>query len=78
MLDIKIIRNQRDDVQYSIEKKRVDVDLGRFLELDTEIIEMKRDIDEKRALKNKVSKEIPTLGNDEKQKALAEMKELSE
>jgi seryl-tRNA synthetase len=77
MLDIKIIRNNPEGVRYSIEKKWIVVDLDRFLELDKEIIGWRQKLDELRALKNKVSKEIPRLKDDEKQKALKEMKEVS-
>ena len=70
MLDIKIIRNNPEDVQYSIDKKWIDVDLGRFLEVDKKLVESKQELYELRALRNKVSKEIPTLWSDEKQKAL--------
>lgn len=78
MLDIKIIRNNPEEVQYSIDKKWIDVDLNRFLEIDKKLITGKQELDELRALRNKVSKEIPTLWPDEKQKALSEMKEVSD
>jgi len=78
MLDIKIIRNNPEDVQYSIDKKWIDVDLERFLQVDKKLIESKQELDELRALRNKVSKEIPNLWNEEKQKALTEMKGVSD
>jgi seryl-tRNA synthetase len=35
--------------------------LNRFLEVDKKLVEGKQELDELRALRNKVSKEIPTL-----------------
>jgi seryl-tRNA synthetase len=76
MLDIKIIRDNPDMVQDVIEKRNLTLDVKSFLELD----QQKRDLivktDELRTLKNKVSKEIPTLSNEEKPAKIAEMKKV--
>jgi seryl-tRNA synthetase len=61
MLDIKIIRNNPDLIKESIKRRGMNTDLDRFLELDSRIVKINQDLDEKRALKNKVSKEISTL-----------------
>lgn len=78
MLDIKIIRDNPDMVQDIIEKRNLTLDVKSFLELD----QQKRDLivktDELRTLKNKVSKEIPTLSNEEKPAKIAEMKKVWE
>lgn len=78
MLDIKIIRENPEMVQDIIEKRNLTLDVASFLELD----QQKRDLivktDELRTLKNKVSKEIPTLSNEEKPAKIAEMKQVWE
>lgn len=78
MLDVKIIRENPEMVQDIIQKRNLKLDVNTFLELD----QKKRDLivktDELRTLKNKVSKEIPTLSNEEKPQKIAEMKQVWE
>jgi len=76
MLDIKIIRNNPDGVKDNIKKRNLNLDLDKFLELDSEKLELILKVDELRAIKNKVSKEIPTLSNEERPAKIAEMKKL--
>ncbi len=77
MLDIKIIRKNPELVRDSIKRRDLDVDFDRFLELDINIIEINQNLDKKRALKNKVSKEIPNISsNEEKETKINEMKSL--
>jgi seryl-tRNA synthetase len=76
MLDIKIIRNNPDLVKDNIKKRNLSIDLDKFLEIDAEKLDLLVKVDELRATKNKVSKEIPTLSNDEKPAKITEMKKL--
>jgi seryl-tRNA synthetase len=76
MLDIKIIRNNPELVKDNIQKRNLSLDLDKFLEIDREKLDLIIKVDELRAVKNKVSKEIPTLSNDERPAKIAEMKEL--
>jgi len=78
MLDIKIIRNNPDLVKDNIKKRNLDLDLDMFLKIDAEKLDLLVKVDELRATKNKVSKEIPTLWKDEKPAKIAEMKKLWE
>lgn len=78
MLDIKIIRNQTDLVKDIISKRNMQLDVEKFLEIDREKLDLILKVDELRELKNKVSKEIPTLEAEEKAKKLEEMKDVSE
>ncbi len=78
MLDIKIIRNNPDLVKDNIIKRNLTLDLDKFLEIDTEKLDLLVKVDELRAIKNKVSKKIPTLSNEEKPAKIVEMKELWE
>ena len=76
MLDIKIIRANPDSVKDNIKKRNLTLDLDKFLEIDSEKLELIIKVDELRATKNKVSKEIPTLSNEERPGKIVEMKAL--
>jgi len=76
MLDIKIIRNNPESVKDNIKKRCLDLDLDKFLEIDKEKLDLIVKVDELRAIKNKVSKEIPTLSNEERPAKITEMKKL--
>jgi seryl-tRNA synthetase len=76
MLDIKIIRNNPDLVKDNIVKRNLKLDLDLFLKIDTEKLDLIVKVDELRAIKNKVSKEIPTLSSEEKPVKISEMKKL--
>ena len=78
MLDIKIIRNNPDLVKDIISKRNLKLNLDDFLSIDKEKLELIVRVDELRALKNKVSKEIPTLSNEERPAKIAEMKKVWE
>ena len=78
MLDIKIIRENVEAVKNSIKKRNSSVDLDDFLEKDRQRNELKIELDKKRAIKNKVSKEIPQLNNEDKKEKIAEMKIVSD
>lgn len=76
MLDIKIIRNNPEIVRDNIKKRNLSLDLDKFLKIDSEKLDLIIKVDELRAVKNKVSKEIPTLSNEERPAKIAEMKGL--
>lgn len=78
MLDIKIIRNNPEIVRDNIQKRNLSLDLDKFLEIDREKLDLILKVDELRAVKNKVSKEIPTLSNEERPAKIAEMKDLGD
>lgn len=76
MLDIKIIREQPEMVQDIINKRWGNLNVDNFLQID----QIKRNLiiktDGLRERKNKVSKEIPTLEDSQKQEKIYEMKQL--
>ncbi|MCP4523053.1 MAG: serine--tRNA ligase [Candidatus Gracilibacteria bacterium] len=78
MLDIKIIRENPDKVQDIIYKRNLTLDVSEFLTLDQKKRDLILRIDELRTLKNKVSKEIPTLSNEERPDKIAEMRQVGE
>jgi seryl-tRNA synthetase len=61
MLDIKIIRTNPDLVKDIITKRNLKLDLNEFLRIDKEKLDLITKVDELRAVRNKVSKEIPNL-----------------
>jgi len=52
------------------------VDFERFLDLDAKMVVIRQNLDKKRAIKNVVSKEIPTLSNEKKNEKIKEMQVL--
>lgn len=78
MLWLKFIRNNPEIIKDSIEKRGLNIDIDNFLVLDKELVDLKNKLDDQRALKNSVSKEIPTLSNEEKAPKIAEMKQVWE
>ncbi|QFR38652.1 serine--tRNA ligase [Candidatus Gracilibacteria bacterium 28_42_T64] len=78
MLDLKIIRENPDVVKDNIKKRNLKLHLDDFLSLDKEKLGFIVKVDELRAIRNKVSKEIPSLPNEEKQGKIIEMKQLGE
>jgi len=78
MLDIKIIRENPEQVKDNVKKRNLNLDVDLFLEIDKKKNSLIVKTDELRALKNKVSKEIPTLSNEEKPAKIAEMKKVWE
>ncbi len=76
MLDIKIIRNNPDLVKDNIKKRNLKLDLDKFLEIDSQKLELIIKVDELRAVRNKVSKGIATLSNEDRPTKINEMKKL--
>ncbi|MCP4523980.1 MAG: serine--tRNA ligase, partial [Candidatus Gracilibacteria bacterium] len=78
MLDIKIIRENPEKVQDIIQKRNLKLNVADFLVIDAKKRDLILQIDALRTLKNKVSKEIPTLSNEEKPAKISEMKQVGE
>lgn len=76
MLDIKIIRTNPDLVKDNIKKRNLNLDLDEFLEVDSKKLDLIIKVDELRAVRNKVSKEIPNLSNEDRPSKITEMKKL--
>lgn len=78
MIDLKKAKADITAYKQNIIDRNLDIDFDGFLELEAEKNKIATKLDELRNTKNVVSKEIPTLGNDEKTSKIAEMKELWE
>ncbi|MBI3618573.1 serine--tRNA ligase [Candidatus Peregrinibacteria bacterium] len=77
MIDLTDLRKRPSAYQEAAKKKRIAVDVKAFLKLDDERRKFLVSVEEMRATKNKVSKDVPTMKGDAKAKAIAEMKQLS-
>jgi seryl-tRNA synthetase len=78
MLDLKIIRQDPDMVKDVLKKRNLKLDLDGFLSLDEKRIELIQKTDALREIKNKVSKEIPTMSNEDRPVKIAEMKQVGD
>jgi len=76
MIDIKHLRENQDLYKKGFATKRVEIDISEVIKLDEEYRELLQQVEEFRAEKNKVSKLIPTLSDDERQSKIDEMKKL--
>ncbi|MDR3151059.1 MAG: hypothetical protein LBU14_05825 [Candidatus Peribacteria bacterium] len=61
MLDIKIIRTNPELIKDVITKRNLELDLNEFLKIDKEKLDLIVQVDELRAIRNKVSKEISNM-----------------
>ena len=77
MLDIRWIAQNRDRVQEGARLKRFDVDVDRLLSAYDRWRVLQREIQDIAAEKNRVSREIPTLPPDERQRQVARMREIT-
>jgi seryl-tRNA synthetase len=77
MLDIRFIREHPDLVQDGARKKHIDVDIGELLQVDAQRRQLIANVESLKALRNKTSKEIPSLQGDAKQAAIAHMKQVA-
>ena len=78
MLDVRFIRENPDIVQEAARKKHIDVDIRELLEVDAQRRDLLTQIESLKALRNKTSKEIPTLQGDAKQEAIGRMKQVAD
>ena len=78
MLDIRFIREHPDLVQAGARKKHIDIDIRQLLDLDEQRRSLISKVESLKALRNKTSKEIPTLQGEARQEAIAAMKQVAE
>lgn len=78
MLDIAFIREYPDAVRDAATKKGIDLDIDRILALDERRRKIIVDLDQLRAERNTVSAEVPKMAKEEKEKAIAAMRDVGE
>ncbi|MHC4549674.1 MAG: serine--tRNA ligase [Planctomycetota bacterium] len=76
MLELRFIREHADEVRAAIRRRGVEVDLDRLLELDRELLALRREREETKAEQNRLSKSVPQLRGAEKARAIERSKEL--
>ena len=77
MLDIRFIREQPDVVQAGARKKHIDVDVRELLAVDEQRRRLLGRVEELKAQRNRMSKEIAALEGEPRQTAIAAMKEVA-
>ncbi|PIR96317.1 MAG: serine--tRNA ligase [Candidatus Doudnabacteria bacterium CG10_big_fil_rev_8_21_14_0_10_42_18] len=78
MLDIKFIRDNQEAVKKAIKDKGINLNLDEFLDLDARRRDFLTEMESLKATKNKFSKEIAGLSEEEKKVKLLEMKEVDD
>ncbi len=83
MLDIKFIRANPEKVKEALEKRGYQISFGEFLSIEEQRLSLLREIENKRAIRNKVSEEIAHLKKTKAQisnidELIAEMRELGQ
>lgn len=80
MLDVKLVRNNFEQVKKALSKRNKDYNLDEFLELDKKRRELLQKVEELKSKQNSDSKQVPILKKEGKDASslLQEMKELSE
>jgi len=68
MLDLAFIRNHPDIVKEAARVKYNPIDIDYLLEVDRQVLELQRRVEEARAEQNKISKRIREAGNDKAQR----------
>ncbi len=76
MLDLRFIRENPDEVRAAIRRRGIAVDLDRLLDLDRQLLDLRRRREETKAEQNRLSKSVPQLQGDEKAAAITRSKEL--
>jgi seryl-tRNA synthetase len=78
MIDLNDLRKRPDAYQQAADNKGIKMSVKDFLEVDARRRELITKVDGMRATKNEVSKNVPKMQGEEKQKAIADMKELGD
>ena len=78
MIDIKEIRENPEKFKASATAKNFNVEIDKLIVIDTELKNVKQQLQDISTDKNRIGKSIPKLPPDQKQSALAELAELKE
>jgi len=78
MIDIKQIREKPERFKKAAKDKHFDVDIDRLLDLDSQLLSVKKQLQDISTDKNRIGKSIPRLSADEKQSALSQLSQLKQ
>lgn len=76
MLDIRFIRENAELVKAGAQKKRIEADIDRLIMVDDERRRLTQEVEAKKAEQNRRSSEVQRASGEEKEKLLAQMREL--
>ncbi|EQC45525.1 serine--tRNA ligase [Bacteriovorax sp. Seq25_V] len=76
MLDIKFLRENTELMKKVIENKRIGLDLDELLKIDSELLELGKELQELQTQRNVTSKKIPTASPDERPALIEAGKEI--
>jgi len=76
MIDIKKIRENPEKFKKAAKDKNFNVDIERLLDLDSQLLSVKKQLQDISTDKNRIGKSIPKLSANEKQSALSELSQL--
>ena len=78
MLDIAFIRSNPDLIKEGIRKKRMKMDIDELLAVDEELRQLKSEVENLHADRNRLSKEMPKLKGEEKDRAVADVRSIKD
>ena len=78
MIDIKQIRENPEKFKAACQAKKFEADIDRLLELDTELKDIKQQLQDISTDKNRIGKSIPKIPSEQKQPALSQLAEIKE
>ncbi|MHC4587075.1 MAG: serine--tRNA ligase [Planctomycetota bacterium] len=78
MIDIKQIRENPEKFKKTAKDKHFNVDIDRLLDLDSQLLSIKKELQDISTDKNRIGKSIPRLSGDEKQSALSQLSQLKQ
>ncbi|MGI6365245.1 MAG: serine--tRNA ligase [Bacillota bacterium] len=78
MLDIKFIVNNPDVVKKAVRDKNMEVDIDRLLSVYEDVRAVTSQVDSLRGERNSLSREIPKLQGEEKEKGIARVRDLKD
>lgn len=77
MIDLHLLRENVAAYEEACRKKRINLDLKAFLELDKSYRALKTEVEQLRANQNSFNKELPKLSGEAKAQKLAQMKDIA-
>ena len=78
MIDIKLIRENPEKFKNGAKVKKIAVDIDRLIQVDRELLDCKKKLQDIVTEKNQIGKSIPKLEPDKKQEALAALSKLKD
>ncbi len=76
MIDIKQIRENPERFRKAAKDKNYEIDIDRLLDLDSQLLSVKKQLQDISTDKNRIGKSIPKLSADEKKSALSQLSQL--